>query len=75
MQQNLENPSQNNLKYMLKSLAKKLDVANSIVFDEKGYSLDHYSELKLLYDHVIQSDRLSPSEVQALIDELSKIRR
>lgn len=72
---NLQVASQENLSYILSKLAEKLDVANKIVFDEKYYTLDNYNDLKFLYDHIMRSDKLSPSEVVALVDELSSIRK
>lgn len=70
----LQVASEQNLKYILDELATKLDVANRIMFDEKFYRLDQYSDLKFLYDHLMQQESLSPSEVQAFVDELRSIR-
>lgn len=70
----LQVASQKNLVIILNHLAEKLDVANRLIFDEKFYTLDHYEDLKFLYDHIMQIDRLSASEVTAFIDELQSIR-
>mgnify|MGYP001279739176 CR=1 FL=1 len=70
----LQVASQKNLIFILNSLAEKLDVANRLIFDEKFYTLEQYEDLKFLYDHIMQTDRLSPSEVEAFVDELKSIR-
>ena len=72
---NLQHASEENLSFILNKLADMLGVANQIIFDEKYYSLDQYDELKFLYDHVHHSGKLSSSEVEAIIDELSVIRQ
>lgn len=70
----LQVASEENLSFILDGLAEKLDVANRLMFDEKFYRLDQYSDLKFLYDHLMQQESLSPSEVQAFVDELRSIR-
>lgn len=70
----LQTASEKNLNLLLDGLAEKLDVANKIMFDAKFYRLDQYDDLKFLYDHIMQIDKLSPSEVQAFVDELRSIR-
>lgn len=72
---NLDQPSQENLKYLLKQLGDRLGVANRILLDEKDYDLKRYDDLKFLYDHVVTSGTLSPSETHAFIDELRAVRK
>ena len=72
---NLENPSQENLKIILDELAARLDVVNRSLLDPEDYDLHKYNDLKFMYDMVIQKGRLSPSETQAFIEELSTVRK
>jgi len=72
---NLDQPSQENLKILLKQLGDKLGVANRILLDEKDYDLNRYDDLKFLYDHVSSAGKLSPSETHAFIDELRAVRK
>jgi len=72
---NLDNPSQENLKTILEQLGDRLGVANRMLLDEKDYDLARYDDLKFLYDHVMSAGKLSPSETQAFIDELSSVRK
>ncbi len=66
--------SKENLKHILDQLATKLGVANRILFDEKFYRLEQYHDLKFLHDHLQETERLSPAEIQAFVDELRSIR-
>jgi len=72
---NLEQPSQENLEYILNRMAEKLDVANRMIMDPEGYNLNKYDDLKFMYDMVMNKDRLSPSETQAFVDELRSVRK
>lgn len=72
---NLENPSQENLKFMLDELADQLAVVNREILDSKDYDLDKYEEIKFMYDMIKQKGQLSASETQAFIDELRTVRK
>jgi len=71
----LNKPSEENLKFMLEKMSEKLDVANEIVFDPKGYKLDKYDELKFMYEFIINKDQLSVAEIHAFVDELRSVRK
>ncbi len=72
---NLENPSQENLKFILDELADNLKVVNREIMDPDDYDLEKYGELKLMYDMIKQKGQLSASETQAFIDELRSVRK
>lgn len=72
---NLQNPSEENLKYMLEKMSAKLDVANQIVFNPDGYDIEKYDDLKFMYDVIMQKDNFSTSEIHAFIDELRSVRK
>lgn len=72
---NLEQPTQDNLKYMLDELTSILGVANKKLFDATDYNLDKYEDLKFLYQHVSQTGSLSPQETDAFIKELGALRK
>lgn len=67
--------TEENLTYLLEKIGDKLSVANRILLDEKDYDIQYYEDLKFLYDLVMKRDTLSPSEVNAFIDELKAIRK
>ncbi|TMN23551.1 DUF1128 family protein [Lentibacillus cibarius] len=72
---NLENPTQENLKFMLDELAETLSVVNREVMDADDYDLDKYEDIKFMYDMIKQKGQLSASETQAFIDELRSVRK
>ncbi|TQS75588.1 DUF1128 domain-containing protein [Ornithinibacillus gellani] len=72
---NLDQPSKENLTFILEELSERLAVANRFIMDPDGYDLDRYDDLKFMYDVVIQKGRLSPSETQAFIEELRAVRK
>ncbi|SES74322.1 Uncharacterized protein YfkK, UPF0435 family [Oceanobacillus limi] len=72
---NLENPTQENLKFILDELAEKLNVVNRSVMDAEDYDLNKYEDIKFLYEVVSQKGQLSTSETQAFIEELRNVRK
>lgn len=70
----LSTASEENLQFMLNELAKKLNVANRILLDEKHYDLNKYEDLKNLYELVLSRNQLTLAETDAFIDELRHIR-
>ncbi len=72
---NLNEPTQENLKYILNELAERLDIANRILVDEKDYDINRYDDLKFMYDMVVKKQQLSINEKHAFIDELRSVRK
>jgi len=72
---NLNEASQENLKFLLEQLSERLGVANRALFDDEDYDLERYDHLKFLYDHVVQTGKLSPQETAAFVDELRSVRK
>ncbi|MEN2464604.1 DUF1128 domain-containing protein [Ornithinibacillus sp. FSL M8-0202] len=71
---NLENPTIENLTYLLNELADHLSVVNRSLFDPEDYDLSKYEDIKFMYDMVVKKGNLSASETQAFIEELRKVR-
>ncbi|WP_026906089.1 DUF1128 domain-containing protein [Paucisalibacillus globulus] len=71
----LENPTKENLALLLNDLADRLSVVNRSIMDAEDYDLTKYEEIKFLYDMIVQKGKLSVSETQAFIEELSKVRK
>ncbi|QDP40147.1 DUF1128 domain-containing protein [Radiobacillus deserti] len=72
---NLNEATEENLKYIIDEMAKKLQVVNRSIMDPDDYKLESYDQLKELYDMVEQKGNLSVSEIQAFIDELASHRK
>lgn len=71
----LNNPTEENLSYILGEMVIKLKVANKALFDPEDYNLEKYSDLKFMYDTINQIGTLSPSESDAFIKELAATRK
>lgn len=72
---NLEQPTKENLEFILNELAEKLNVVNRMIMEPEDYNLNKYEDLKFMYDMIIKKGKLSPSETQAFIDELRSVRK
>ncbi|MUV39995.1 UPF0435 protein [Lentibacillus sp. JNUCC-1] len=72
---NLEQPTEENLKYILEDLTERLGVVNRSLMDHEDYDLDKYDELKMMYDMIKQKGQLSAPETQAFISELRSVRK
>lgn len=71
---NLKNPSVENMTFILNKLAELLDVANHGLLDPDHFDLSKYEDIKFMYEMIIKKGKLSPSETQAFIEELSSAR-
>lgn len=72
---NLNEPTEENLSYILDGIATKLNVANRALLDPEDYNLEKYEDLKFMYDILDQKGSLSPSEADAFIKELATTRK
>ncbi|PZD94668.1 DUF1128 domain-containing protein [Paenibacillus sambharensis] len=70
----LSQPSQENVKYMIEVIKNKLRMASGAAMQASNFSLDHYEDIKDLYEVVASKDKFSISEVEALVSELGKLR-
>lgn len=70
----LKEKSAENVAYMLEKMSIKLDVANKLVFDPKGYDLSKYDDIKFMYEFIMKKSTLSAAETSALVDELRSVR-
>ncbi|HAM79361.1 DUF1128 domain-containing protein [Ornithinibacillus bavariensis] len=71
----LENPSMENLTYILEDMAKRLSVVNRSLLNPNDYDLSKYEDIKFMYDVIIQKGSLSAFETQAFIEELRHVRK
>ncbi|WP_088810909.1 MULTISPECIES: DUF1128 family protein [Listeria] len=71
---NLENPSQENVDFMLKEITSKLKMVNSGVFENLKLENIHYDRLLDLYTLIHRKKLISPREMQLFAEELSFIR-
>ncbi|TFB23240.1 DUF1128 domain-containing protein [Filobacillus milosensis] len=72
---NLNEPTEENLKYIIEDMSKQLQVLNPSIMEPDNFDLENYHQIKQLYDMVQMKDQISVSEIHAIIDELKKYRK
>ncbi len=72
---NLENPSRENMVYMLNELQKKLTMANTSVMNPDAFELHVYEDLHDLFEMVMRKERFSINEMEAIVSELGSLRK
>ncbi|EUJ26878.1 DUF1128 domain-containing protein [Listeria cornellensis] len=72
---NLENPSQENVTYMLNEITVKLKMVNASVFENLTLEAIHYDTLLDIYTLIHRKNNISMREMQLFAEELSTIRK
>jgi uncharacterized protein YfkK (UPF0435 family) len=72
---NLENPSRENIVYIVDQLKKKLTMANISVIQPDFFGLETYDDLLDLYNMIRKKERISISEMEAIVSELGTLRK
>ncbi|MET3682105.1 uncharacterized protein YfkK (UPF0435 family) [Alkalibacillus flavidus] len=72
---NLNEATEDNLHYIIEDLASELQVLNAALLKPGDYDLDHYHDIKDIYDMVKAQGQVSVAEINAIITELSKYRK
>jgi uncharacterized protein YfkK (UPF0435 family) len=71
---NLNEPTQQNVEYMIEAIKTKLRMATGAAMQASSFSVGRYEDIKDIYDMISSKDRFSISEVEALVSELGKLR-
>lgn len=71
----LSQKSIENVEYMIEKIKEKLKVLNLGAIKPSHFDEDMYEELKEIYDMVLRKSSFSPSEMQALAEELGGLRK
>ncbi|AIQ65558.1 hypothetical protein D3C81_308810 [compost metagenome] len=71
----LSSPSQSNLEYMIEGIKTKLKMASAAAMQASSFSLNRYEDIHDIYEVVMDSDRLSIAQVEALVSELGQLRK
>lgn len=72
---NLSEKSTENVEYMIEKIKEKLRVLNFGAIKPSHFDGDMYDELKDIYEMVMRKNSFSPSEMQALAEELGNLRK
>lgn len=70
----LTQPSQENVEYMIEGIKNKLKMASAAAMQASAFSVDNYEDIFDVYEVAMGSDRLSISQVEALVTELGRLR-
>jgi uncharacterized protein YfkK (UPF0435 family) len=71
----LSKKSPENVEYMIEKIKEKLKVLNLGAIKPSHFDEEYYEEIKEIYDMVMRKNSFSPSEMQALAEELGNLRR
>jgi uncharacterized protein YfkK (UPF0435 family) len=70
----LSQPSQENVEYMIEGIKSKLKMASAAAMQASAFSVNNYEDILDIYEVAMGSDRLSISQVEALVSELGRLR-
>jgi len=71
---NLNEPTQDNVEYMIEAVKTKLRMASGAAMQASHFNMDQYEDIKDIYDVVASKEKFSISEVEALVSELGRLR-
>lgn len=71
---NLDEPTQENVQYMIEAIKTKLRMATGAAMQASHFSVERYGEIRELYEIVSGKNKFSISEVEALVSELGQLR-
>ncbi|CAM4421132.1 MAG: DUF1128 family protein [Paenibacillus macerans] len=66
--------SQANVEFMIEAIKTKLKMASGAAMSASAFSVEQYDDIRDVYDIVMSKERLSISEVEALAQELGRLR-
>mgnify|MGYP003447837998 FL=1 len=64
-----------NIKIMINGIQEKLQMINSSAMRADSFNDSSYEDLLEIYEMVMSKDRFSPSEMQAIVEEIGKLRK
>jgi uncharacterized protein YfkK (UPF0435 family) len=63
------------VEYMIEKIKEKLKVLNFDAIKSSHFDEEMYNELKEIYEMVMKKQSFSPSEMQAIAEELGNLRK
>jgi len=64
-----------NIEYMIGQITEKLRMVNTGAMRAESIDNEMYDELQEIYDMVMKKERFSPSEMQAIAEEIGRLRK
>ncbi|WP_028594876.1 DUF1128 family protein [Paenibacillus assamensis] len=71
----VEAGTQAEVEMMIEAIKERLKMATAAAMQASAFSVDQYEDIKDIYEIVISKPNFSISEVEALVQELGKLRR
>lgn len=72
---NTNEKSLEHVEYMIEKIVDKLKMINFDAVKPTHFNEDMYEELKEIYELVMKKSSFSPSEMQAIVEELGNLRK
>jgi Uncharacterized protein conserved in bacteria len=69
----LREPTEGNIAFMIEAIKSKLRMAAGAALQASRFPLEHYEEIRELYELVQAKPHFSVSEVEALVSELGRL--
>ena len=67
--------SNENIKFMINAIQEKLQMINASAMRADSFQDSSYEDLVEIYEMVMSKNRFSPSEMQAIVEELGNLRK
>ena len=67
--------STENIKFMINAIQEKLQMINSAALRADSFPDSSYDDLVEIYEMVMSKNRFSPSEMQAIVEEIGNLRK
>jgi uncharacterized protein YfkK (UPF0435 family) len=71
----LTQKSPENVEYMIEAIKTKLRVASGAAIRAEYFDAEKYEDLMDIYEHVNGKERFSVSEIDAIVQELGRLRK
>ncbi len=75
MNVDLSTKSPENIKYMIEEITSKLRIVDAGALKPDHFNESSYEDLKQIYEHVNSKNNFSPSEMQAIAEELGNLKK
>lgn len=72
---NLEQPSQENIEFIVNSIVKQLAVVNASILQPEDFGQENYEDLLDIYYMIQKKGKLTISELDAILVDLGKLRK
>ena len=64
-----------NIKFMINAIQEKLQMINASAMRAESFQDSSYDDLVEIYEMVMSKNRFSPSEMQAIVEEIGNLRK